>query len=136
MREILFRGKKISDGKWVYGDYHKFTCTTSSTIPTPTHYIMGTDASSNVQICVDPATVGQYTGLSDKNAVKVFEWDIMEFDAYGIHYCGVVTIISANASILCGEKAAPFLDHAICKYGARVIGNVHDNQDLLKLQTS
>lgn len=142
-REILFRGQNRKNGEkvaigtseklpghWVYGGIYPGEGDFS--------IIYGCESAEEQTACnikkwtVYSDTVGQYTGLTDKNGVKIFEGDIMEFDAYGIHYCGVVTIISANASISCGEKAAPFLDHAIDRYGARIIGNIHDNPELLK----
>lgn len=137
MREILFRGKRVDNGEWVYGYY---ICKQDPLPPRiDTNIIVTFDENSmSVWNKVDPETIGQYTGLKDINENKVFEGDIMEFDAYGIHYCGVVTIISANACILCGEKAAPkaapFLDHAIGRYEATVIGNIHDNPELLEMK--
>lgn len=145
MREILFRGKKMSDGRWVYGDYHKFSCTTSSTIPAPTHYIMGIDTSSKAQIWVDPATVGQYTGLTDKNGVKIFEGDICDFTVFDCldndtQYRGVV-VYSGSRFMLWksadneyyGADGGFDLDWVVAQDDEfEIIGNIHDNQELFE----
>ena len=130
MREILFRGKKMSDCKWVYGDCHKFTCTTSSTIPTPTHYVMGTDASSKAQIWVDSATVGQYTGLTDKNGVKIFEGDIARYD----DKLAAVEWDEDSAMFMVRGFYSGILDDFSQMWGTdiEVIGNIHDNPELLQ----
>ncbi len=125
MREILFRGKRIDNDEWVEGFYYSYPPINRMRywLDLLNHY---GDAD------VIPETVGQHTGLTDKNGLKIFEGDIMEFNAYGMHYTGVVTIYKGNACILCGEKASPFLDDTIERRGALVIGNIHDNPDILK----
>lgn len=157
MREILFRGKRMNDGGWVYGDYHRYTCTTSSIIPTPTHYIMGRDASSKANIWVDPTTVGQYTGLPDKNGVKIFEGDIVAwrdknfilnshyaygFDGYKYGDELIVRCLKSGFMLCKKHDGIPDIPNANAKIDnyafwnfhrfLEVIGNIYDNPELLE----
>lgn len=71
MREILFKAKRWSDGKWVYGDLNQLQ---DSTI------IHWYNNGCRVADEVDPSTVCQYTGLKDKNGKRIFEGDILSYD--------------------------------------------------------
>lgn len=124
MREILFRGKRIENGEWVYGSL-----------------VLWYDGSISIETgvydapmyAVDPATIGQYTGLTDKNGKRIFEWDVMEFDAYGLHYKGVVSFVDGNFCVMCNRPtASPFLDSAIKQHDAICVGNIHDNYEFLE----
>jgi len=139
MREILFRGKRTDNGEWVKGFY---VC-----IP-DTHYIMTgkfdslTNGIINSEAYkVDPSTVGQFTGLTDENGVKIFEGDIIKWKylcndhlVYQVVYekgtAGFVTRRNFNNrdGIDCYSDSV-FVDDGDM---SKVIGNIHDNPELLK----
>lgn len=72
MREILFRGKRIDNGEWVYGDL----------VQSPAHCVVQIYEQNlcGDNFAIDPSTVGQYTGLTDKNDRKIFENGYMIID--------------------------------------------------------
>lgn len=120
-REILFRGKRIDNGEWVRGLPFSFHANNN---------VEGIETYDGERHKVDQSTVGQYTGLTDKNGNRVFEGDVMEFDAYGFHYKGVVSFVDGNFCVICNHPdASPFLDDVIKRHGAYGI-NVHDEPEL------
>lgn len=132
MGEYRFRGKRLDNGEWVFGYYVKY-----EHMGVIKHYIVTSWAqiyANSHQVI--PETVGQYTRLKDKNGngEDIYEKDIMEFYAYGIHYIGVVEYHGSAFGIICRTtevKASPFLDDAIDRHGAIKIGNIHDNPELI-----
>ena len=92
MREILFRGKRAIDGEWVYGSLQCFK-----------GFSIFDECWKN-WVSVSGNTVGQYTGLTDKNGVKIFEGDTVRYkDALtNKMYCGVVNFADASFRITDG----------------------------------
>lgn len=126
MREILFRGKRIDNGEWVYG-YYCASIGCKNGIEQVGYFIHTSDNN----FAVDPDTVGQYTGLTDKYSKKIFEGDVVT-PSYG----GIKIVRWENDS--CGFE--PFSDSCencgCCGGGLTpklvlVIGNIHDNPELL-----
>ena len=142
-REILFRGKRTDNGEWVKGFY---VC-----VP-DTHYIMTgkfdslTNGIINSEAYkVDPDTVGQFTGLTDRNGVKIFEGDIIKWKylcndhlVYQVVYekgtAGFVTRRNFNNR----DGIDCYSDSVFDDDGdmSEVIGNIHDNPELLEVSES
>ena len=126
-REILFRGKRTDNGEWVEGFY---SCVLD------THYIITgrfdslTNGIINSEAYkVDPSTVGQFTGLTDRNGVKIFEGDIVRYGQRGkVEYNSGSAQFTLNFtnSTYEGFDKIPFCD-------CEVLGNIHDNPELLEV---
>ena len=142
MREILFRGKQTINGEWVEGYIVKLG---RESFSDPERYgicnkaipLGGSGVCYNLKIDeVIPETVGQYTGLIDKNGKKIFEGDILSFsdrlvyvnwhDYCGCWDCSYIKAIKGKATL--HEDRSPNK----WRYNAVVIGNIHDNPELLK----
>lgn len=126
MREILFRGKRVDNGKWMYGSL--YVCGRKDGKCEIANY----DRKINIERFayeVIPETVGQYTGLTDKTGNKIFEGDIL---VTPLSYIGTVMDIVEykNGSFVRnnGRRKNPYLENGSA---SRIIGNIHDNPELL-----
>ena len=126
MREILFRGKNAK-GEWEYG------------VPLITGLhseIVYITQANSYTYRVEIDTVGQYTGLTDKNGKKIFEGDIGRYkQTDGVKSNG--KLIICTGAVVYNEKTASFaVDGKYFDYfpikDFEVIGNIHDNPELLK----
>lgn len=126
MREILFRGKSIS-GDWVYGSLVqvKGECII---IPEDAEHWGG--AEFNVGHCVDPVTVGQCTGLKDKNGKRIFEGDIVQMSD---GKCGIIVYDDRCAGYGCGLHGDGCWLCVSEEKDRLVIGNIHDNPELVEV---
>ena len=118
MREILFRGKDIA-GNWHYGVPLVFT----------EDYVCIT-APHTYNKKVEANTVGQFTGLLDKNGAKVFEGDILKGS-----WETVLTIFYDEISSSYRVKTSTGHEREPSYYGIEkweIIGNIHDNPELLR----
>ena len=129
MREILFRGKRLDDEGWEYGGY---ACTESKRA----HIIYNQTHSINLEgHTVYPDTVGQYTGLTDKNGRKIFEGDIVKYTSGSECFYHKVVFETRN---FCCYFGIVISDIETWGFGMEVppsmlevIGNIHDNPELI-----
>lgn len=85
MREVRFRGKRVDNGEWVYGNRVTYDSYAYILAEFEIHkYVLdGKQLSSLQTIEVVPETVGQWTGLYDKNGLRIFDGDIVGEDHWG-----------------------------------------------------
>lgn len=123
MREILFRGKKKSDKKWIYGNLLQ---TDNITYVIQNYALF--DGIGKYEI--DPETVCQYTGLTDRNGRKIFENDVVKLEDYHGHRTVYVFYGEDCGCWFYGGDG--FSDEYIFNGQQKeVIGNYFDNEDLL-----
>lgn len=145
-REILFRGKlKDKDewiGEWIEGIYCPcYWDLYMRRVEKPRIIILSNKKKTDgLWREVIPETVGQFTGLTDKNGVKIFEGDICRFKRFNDVHVGKVVFNVTTASFIMwyqpivgayGEKATQKMLLSVCD-DIEVIGNIHDNSELLK----
>lgn len=140
-REILFRGKRLDNGEWVEGCLVNnvfFFRETKSGVPhiIPTHHEPEFDCWETLaewmnDFEVDPATVGQYTGLKDSDGVKIFEGDI--FKGGEVPCTGGFKVINGITTVKFGSGIFKAGTISLCSihHRGRVIGNIHDSPELL-----
>ena len=138
IREVIFRGKRTDNGEWIEGSLLGIDwCDKPST------YSIAPNTPVSVFYSVLPETVGQYTGLTDKNGKRIFEGDILKSTIKIIDYADVGFSIShydeEDIGIVEWRKDGFMIAHksgtwARSFYGSEnyVIGNIHDNPDILK----
>ena len=130
MREILFRGKRKDNEEWVHGDlwcnpYGKRVVCIVSPINN-----QGTTGGNEV----DAETVGQYTGMVDKNGTKIFEGDIVDFSdrSDGDNYGGVVYDADETEFGIDFGSTYLGLGRHYHSRDIEVVSNIYDNPELLK----
>ena len=134
MREILFRGKQVDTGKWEYGSFVMDAREQMSGI------CGGVDGfirryncdTHHMDTCeVDRETVGQYTGLVDKNGRRIFEGDIVK--SIETKETGVVQFFPEHSAFMVWCKSSNEVGFLYeCTSIAEVIGNIQDNPELLE----
>lgn len=142
MREILFRGKRTINGDWVYGDFVRGNERKSLR---DSIFVYDSETQSFNDYEINPSTLGQYTGLKDKNGNRVFDGDILHIskiaDGLGGYYqppldypVNVVVKWDLCAwmwETLCEDKRYISFPDSWCHYECDIIGNIHDNPELL-----
>ena len=128
MRKILFRAKSKEDGKWIEGfpvriydygglvwDIHPF------------------NTNFEITQSIDPKTIGQFTGLTDKNGKKIFEGDILDCKSGLCERCKVIFNEFCSAfQLMCADGFSDFFLCSIDHKEMEIIGNIHDNPELLE----
>ena len=133
MREILFRGRCNEVGKynghWIEGHYGE---------DEGRHEIFFSTKIGIVGYSCEPESIGQYTGLTDKNGKKIFEGDIIKgkFSNYAIWADEAERAFVYGKSYKGGYKnlMSDYLLKSSCPNGIEIIGNIHDNPELLEVE--
>lgn len=144
-REILFKAKRKDNGKWVEGYYCKLDETTYCISedyerhPVPTHHYILHETMTDwglpnrfLQFEIDPSTICQYTGLTDKNGKKIWEKDIAYIRSSGLSGYGVIKYENGNLVLVDLKRKRTYSLYG--EWKIRKDGNIFDNADLLEVE--
>ena len=140
MRTIKFRGRRIDNNEWVYGYLYKLQ------LPNGEACMILTQDNNHLEISpetkyhlafslwvdlfvVDPATIGQFTSLYDKNGKEIYEGDVLKAGDVGI--LEVRFVRGVFAFLWNGNLEDEFPTGSPTHEWAEVIGNIHDNPNII-----
>lgn len=132
MRTIKFRGKRNHSGEWHYGHYTQGSFFHPATEDETVRHLIHADMLYDV----DPETVGQFTGLYDKDGKEIYEGDIIISEELK-HTCHYVRYMESEAMFVAMIIGSPLDEYCgirqswIDKFSKKIIGNIHDNPELL-----
>ena len=143
MREILFRGKRIDNGEWLEGSFLNDRDGSFYICPAVSDISYGDGGNRRRIGCwykVDHSTVGQYTGLKDKNGKRIFEGDVCRFREWSngemcwvgkVHWEHQQFMISGGPNKECETMFELCMSRFIPE-NIEVIGNITDNPELME----
>lgn len=130
MREILFRGKRKDNGAWETGGLVVVRGSCSD------EQVFISDKMTGYHTPVLPETVGQFTGVTDKNGIKIFEGDIIKSceydDIYAVKYFSYNNYPAFDCVPEVSNCECNGLSFLVNVEGCEVIGNIFDNPELIK----
>jgi len=137
MRDIKFRGKRVDNGEWVYGSLVSFGKPYIVTSKHGFSHYRATASKTYMHIKdahkVIPKTVGQFTGLLDKNSVEIYEGDVVTCEDFNTMNYSVLFQGGAFGYVnRYGGLEWLWIDDETGASDLEVIGNIHDNPDFLK----
>ena len=136
MREIIFRGKRVDNGKWAYGQLAEVETAGDryehGRLPVEFEFaIVRTDLCIRETIIIGENTICQYTGSTDKNGTKIFEGDICKVN--DLIYKVVFNYGQWNFKIISDKYYCCPCFYSNCGEYCEVIGNIFDSQELMEI---
>ena len=131
MREILFRGKRTINGDWVYGD---FVHGNERKSLRDSIFVYDSETQSFNDYEINQSTLGQYTGLTDKNGKRIFEGDIVKTDKFSEPNKQYIIKYDLQFGAFIGQDRynVYFVTFDGDSGEFEVIGNITDNHELLE----
>lgn len=133
MREIIFKAKRKDSGEWVEGYYlniakiNRFICTGKIKLDGAVKGIIAPEMYE-----IDPDTICQYTGLTDKNGRKIWENDIAYIRSSGLSGYGVIKYENGNLVLVDSKRKRTYSLYG--EWKIRKDGNIFDNAGLLEVE--
>jgi len=125
--EILFRGKRTDNGEWAYGNLIDSDSIIGEIVDFDEEYFI-----PEFWYKVEHETVGQFTGLTDKNGAKIFDGDIVRFyDDSEDELTNGVVVFNADFCSFCVSMKGHEDVMLMAQWQYEVIGNIYDNKELL-----